>query len=136
MNVLKRMICKSPLLLTCGITALVSVNVQAGIIVPKPAPHESQNPEMARVLARVGTYTLVGAEQETRTIASDVIVAEPSQFQGAAYLFNGTSTTPERVYQLPGLVHSMEYAGWSVAMSSQWVAFATKPYNKSTTLPA
>ncbi|MET0356393.1 MAG: carbohydrate binding domain-containing protein, partial [Cellvibrio sp.] len=136
MKMFKRIVSNSQLLLTCAISALVSVSTQAGVIVPKPAPHESQNPEMARVLARVGTYTIAGAEQETRTVPGDVIVAEPSQFQGAVYLFNGTNATPERVYQFPGLTHTMEYAGWSVAMSNQWVAFTTSPYNKSTTQPA
>ena len=136
MNQLKRMRPNFKWLLTCSVGALVSIGAHAGVIVQKPAPYESQNAEMGRVLARVGTYTLVGAEQETRKISSDNVVAEPSQFQGAAYLFNGTSATPERTYLLPGLDHSMEHAGWSVAMSNQWAAFVTKPYNKSTTPPA
>ena len=90
---------------------------------------------MARTVGRAGTYTVAGAEQETVTIPGQATPAEPSQFQGAVYLFNGTSATPERVYQFPGLEHTMEYAGWTVAMSSQFVAFGVKPYNKSSTPP-
>jgi hypothetical protein len=134
MNNLKRKCSNLKWLLTCGISALVSISAQAGIIVSKPMPTENSSPEMARTLARVGTYTLVGAEQEFRTIPSEVIPAGqlPSQYQGVVYLFNGTATTPERVYQLPGLAHTEEHAGWSVAMSSQWVAFATRTYNATT----
>jgi len=132
MNNLKRKCFNLQWLLSCSISALVSTSAHAGIIVPKPSPHESQNPEMARTLARVGTYTLVGAQLETRIIASDAVGSLPSQQQGTVYLFNGTSATPERVYQFPGFTHTMDFAGWSVAMSSQWAAFATIPYNNTT----
>ncbi|HMW47409.1 MAG TPA: carbohydrate binding domain-containing protein [Cellvibrionaceae bacterium] len=121
----------APWILALSISALTALSAQAGIVAPKPAPHGSQNPEMGRMLARVGTYTLAGAELETVLIPNETTQYEPSQFQGSAYLYNGSNITPERIYRFPGKAHTMEYAGWSVALSNQWAAFATRPYVSS-----
>lgn len=118
----------SPWILAFTIGALAAASAQAGIVAPKPAPHGSQNPEMGRTLARVGTTTLTGAELETVLISGETTQYEPSQFQGSVYIYNGTNTTPERTYRFPGKAHTMENAGFAVALSSQWAAFATRPY--------
>jgi hypothetical protein len=130
MNQLKRMRPNSHWLLTCGISALISISAQAGIVVPKPTPHSNVDisPEMGHILTRVGNYTLAGTPSETIQISGEVIVAEPSQKQGVVYLFNGANATPERVYQFPGVAHTMENTGFKVAMSNQWAAFASKVY--------
>lgn len=121
----------SPWALTIAASACITLSAQAGIVAPKPTPHGSQNPEMGRMLARVGSYTFTGAELETVLISGETTQYEPSQFQGSAYLYNGSNLTPERIYRFPGKAHTMDNAGWSVALSSQWAAFATRPYYSS-----
>ncbi|MES2823413.1 MAG: carbohydrate binding domain-containing protein [Pseudomonadota bacterium] len=130
MNQLKRKRPNFQWLLTCSMSALISISAQAGIVVPKPTPHGSttMSPEMGHILTRVGNYTLAGTPLETIGISGEVIVAEPSQQQGVVYLFNGATATPERIYQFPGVAHTLEFAGFKVAMSNQWAAFASKVY--------
>ena len=60
--------------------------------------HKTRN---GRTLARVGSYTFTGAELETALIPNEITQYEPSQFQGSAYLYNGTNITPERIYRFP-----------------------------------
>jgi len=133
MNNVKRKHLNLQWLLTCSISALISIGAQAGIVVPKPTPHGSAtaSPEMGHFLTRVGNYTLAGTPLETIGISGEATPAEPSQQQGVVYLFNGSNATPERVYQFPGLAHTMEYSGFKVAMSNQWAAFASKVYYSS-----
>lgn len=118
----------APWILALSISAFFAISAQAGIVAPKPAPHGSQNPEMGKTLARVGTTTITGAEQETVLISTETTQYEPSQFQGSVYLYSGTNTAPVRTYRFPGKANTMSNAGWAVALSNEWAAFATRPY--------
>ncbi|KYF96291.1 hypothetical protein BE20_42575 [Sorangium cellulosum] len=103
------------------------------MVVGKPTPHGNTDyPEAGTTLARAGTYTLVGALQEHVKISGEPEPTFPSTMQGAVYLMNGTSATPERVYQFPGVAQFSLQAGSQLAISSRFLAFATRGPSPST----
>ncbi len=109
--------------------ACLAAPALAGKVIPKPAPHGSDPAlnatEYSTSLARSGNYTLVGTLQEHVKIPGEAVPMWPSIKQGAVYLMNGTSTTPERLYQFPGVVNFDIQAGSQVAISSTSLAFGT-----------
>ncbi|WP_437997644.1 carbohydrate binding domain-containing protein [Sorangium sp. So ce185] len=116
-----------------GCVGLVAAQASAGVVVGKPTPHGNTDyPEAGTTLARAGTYTLVGALQEHVKISGEAEPTFPSTMQGAVYLMNGTSATPERVYQFPGVAQFSLQAGSQLAISSRFLAFATRGPNPST----
>ncbi|WP_437569365.1 carbohydrate binding domain-containing protein [Sorangium sp. So ce542] len=116
-----------------GCVGLVAAQASAGVVVGKPTPHGNTDyPEAGTTLARAGTFTLVGALQEHVKISGEPEPTFPSTMQGAVYLMNGTSATPERVYQFPGVAQFSLQAGSQLAISSRFLAFATRGPNPST----
>ncbi|HTN86929.1 MAG TPA: carbohydrate binding domain-containing protein [Sorangium sp.] len=116
-----------------GCVGLVTAQASAGVVVGKPTPHgNTAYPEAGTTMARAGTFTLVGALQEHVKISGEAEPTFPSTMQGAVYLMNGTSTTPERVYQFPGVAQFNLQAGSQLAISSNFLAFATRGPNPST----
>ncbi|AUX35388.1 MULTISPECIES: carbohydrate binding domain-containing protein [Sorangium] len=116
-----------------GCVGLVAAQASAGVVVGKPTPHgNTAYPEAGTTLARAGTYTLVGALQEHVKISGEPEPTFPSTMQGAVYLMNGTNATPERVYQFPGVAQFNLQAGSQLAISSRFLAFATRGTNSST----
>ncbi|WP_437666995.1 carbohydrate binding domain-containing protein [Sorangium sp. So ce1182] len=116
-----------------GCVGLVAAQASAGVVVGKPTPHgNTAYPEAGTTMARAGTFTLVGALQEHVKISGEAEPTFPSTMQGAVYLMNGTSTTPERVYQFPGVAHHNIQAGSQLAISSSFLAFATRGTSSST----
>ncbi|WP_437334080.1 carbohydrate binding domain-containing protein [Sorangium sp. So ce394] len=116
-----------------GCVGLVAAQASAGVVVGKPTPHGNTDyPEAGTTLARAGTYTLVGALQEHVKISGEPEPTFPSTMQGAVYLMNGTSATPERVYQFPGVAQFSLQAGSQLAISSRFLAFATRGPSPST----
>src|SRR5688500_5004163 len=84
-------------------TSIVSALAAAGTVVEKPgAPLDGAN--FGNSVAQFGSYTAVGAQQESVIIPGQPLT-NPDAFtqgQGVVYLFNGTSTSAERIYQFPG----------------------------------
>lgn len=106
---------------------LISASAWAGVVNVKPAPHGNPDyPEMATTLARAGTFTLAGSLQEHVRISGEPEPTWPSTMQGAVYLFRGTSATPERVYQFPGVDQHALNTGAQVAISNRFLAFTTR----------
>jgi Carbohydrate binding domain len=106
----------------------LSGRADAGVVVAKPAPHGSGSffaPEFSTSLSRAGSFTLVGALQEHVPVAGEATPTVPSIKQGAVYLMRGTNTSPERVYQFPGVAHFDLQAGSQVAISNRFLAFGT-----------
>ncbi|RYZ08455.1 MAG: hypothetical protein EOO73_08395 [Myxococcales bacterium] len=114
--------------------SLCAGSASAGVVVAKPAPHGSGSffaPEFSTALARSGQFTLVGALQEHVSIPGEPTPTFPSIKQGAVYLMRGTNTTPERLYQFPGVAQFDLQAGSQVALSSRFLAFGTGGSNSS-----
>lgn len=110
-----------------GCIGLVAAQASAGVVVGKPTPHgNTAYPEAATTMARAGAFTLVGALQEHVKISGEPEPTFPSTMQGAVYLMNGTSATPERVYQFPGVAQFNLQAGSQLAISNNFLAFATR----------
>lgn len=96
----------------------------------KPAPHGNlDNAEYGNTLARAGTFTLVGSLLEHVKIAGEPEPRWPSTMQGAVYLMRGTNSTPERVYQFPGVDQHALQTGSQLAISNRFLAFATRKPN-------
>ncbi|WP_437578736.1 carbohydrate binding domain-containing protein [Sorangium sp. So ce887] len=115
-----------------GCVGLVAAQASAGVVVGKPTPHgNTAYPEAGTTMARAGAFTLVGALQEHVKISGEAEPTFPSTMQGAVYLMNGTSTTPERVYQFPGVAQFNLQAGSQLAISNRFLAFATRGTNTS-----
>lgn len=121
---------KSWVLGVAGVLAsigLASTSASAGVVNLKPTPHgNAAFPEFGTTLARAGTFSLVGALQEHVKIAGEPEPTFPSTMQGAVYLFRGTNSAPERVYQFPGVAQHALNAGAQVAISNRFLAFATR----------
>ncbi|WP_437308715.1 carbohydrate binding domain-containing protein [Sorangium sp. So ce388] len=116
-----------------GCVGLTAAQASAGVVVGKPTPHgNTAYPEAGTTMARAGTFTLVGALQEHVKISGEAEPTFPSTMQGAVYLMNGTSATPERVYQFPGVAQFSLQAGSQLAISNNFLAFATRGPNPST----
>ncbi|WP_433933960.1 carbohydrate binding domain-containing protein [Sorangium cellulosum] len=116
-----------------GSVGLVAAQASAGVVVGKPTPHgNTAYPEAGTTMARAGTFTLVGALQEHVKISGEAEPTFPSTMQGAVYLMNGTSATPARVYQFPGVAHFNVQAGSQLAISNRFLAFATRGTSSST----
>lgn len=113
-NLLRGMVLQTALLL--------SPALMAGAVVVKPGAYVG-NSEFGSAVARHGSYTLVGAFQETVAIPGEVILNNGSDGQGVIYLFNGTNANPERRYQFAGNDHFYKRAGAKVALSNKWLAF-------------
>ncbi|HEY6529054.1 MAG TPA: carbohydrate binding domain-containing protein [Cellvibrionaceae bacterium] len=119
---------KKAVLKAAAIVALASsaTGVIAGTVVVKPGAQNTFAPEFARALARSNTYTVAAALQETITIPGEApFLGSSIGSQGAVYLFNGTSTTAERIYQFPGNSYFMFKAGAQVAISDKWLSFTS-----------
>ncbi|WP_437625645.1 carbohydrate binding domain-containing protein [Sorangium sp. So ce1151] len=115
-----------------GCVGLVAAQASAGVVVGKPTPHGNTSyPEAGTTMARAGSFTLVGALQEHVKISGEAEPTFPSTMQGAVYLMNGTSTTPERVYQFPGVAQFNLQAGSQLAIASRFLAFATRGTSSS-----
>ena len=99
-----------------------STAVSAGTVVVKPGTYVG-NSEFGSAVARSGNYTLVGAFQETVAIPGEDVLGGGIGGQGVVYLFNGTSSNPERRYQFAGNEHFFKRAGAKVALSNKWLAF-------------
>ena len=103
---------------------LAAAGAFAGSLVLKPGAQDTFAPEFGSAIARSGNYTAVGAMQETIALPGEPIFGGGFiGAQGAVYLYNGTSATPERIYQFPGNQHFQKKAGAKVALSSKWLAF-------------
>lgn len=127
MLILKRKMLGYAGLLATGL-GLVAGQAAAGVVVPKPTPHGQGTffaPEYGTSLARSGSFTLVGTLQEHVVISGESTPTFPSIMQGAVYLMRGTNTTPERLYQFPGVANFALRAGSQVAISSRFLAFGT-----------
>lgn len=101
---------------------LLSPALMAGTVVVKSGDYVG-NSEFGSAVARLGNYTVVGAFQETVAIPNEPILGGGIGGQGVVYLFNGTSSTPERRYQFAGNKNFFKRAGAKVALSSKWLAF-------------
>ncbi|WP_437681503.1 carbohydrate binding domain-containing protein [Sorangium sp. So ce131] len=133
MSVSKKMKFRGLAGVLAGCVGLVAAQASAGVVVGKPTPHgNTAYPEAGTTLARAGAYTLVGALQEHVKISGEAEPTFPSTMQGAVYLMNGTSATPERVYQFPGVAQFSLQAGSQLAISNNVLAFATRGPNPAT----
>ncbi len=123
-----------------GTLLALSTQVMAAKIIIKPGATDMFSPEFGRALARSGSYTLVAAMQESVTFPGEPMSApvtnEPNQYQGVLYLFNGTSSTPERLYQFPGQANTNRHIGGQVALSGSRLAFTADNQTKSTLEPS
>ncbi|MFZ5891198.1 MAG: carbohydrate binding domain-containing protein [Myxococcota bacterium] len=122
--------------LVAACAGLSAARASAGVVVAKPTPHGTGNffaPEFSTTLARAGSFSLVGALQEHVTISGEPTPTYPSIKQGAVYLMRGTNTTPERLYQFPGVAQFDLMAGSQVAISNRFLAFGTGGTNPSGT---
>ena len=128
MLILKRKIVGLMGLLAAASLELFAGHVAAGVVVPKPTPHGQGTffaPEYATTLARAGVFTLAGTLQEHVVVSGEPTPTFPSILQGAVYLMRGTNTTPERLYQFPGVAQFAIRAGSQVAISNRFLAFGT-----------
>ncbi len=109
--------------------AMASSQVMAAKVVVKPGDLSTTltAPEFGRALARSGSYTAVAALQESVLFpgepTADPVTNVPNRMQGAVYLFNGTNTVPERLYQFPGQANTFRGVGGKVALSGSRLAF-------------
>src|SRR5690606_17935874 len=110
-----------------GVLTMLSAGALAGNVVVKPGSLGVIASEFGSAIAKSGAYTAVGASQETVVIPGEPIFGGGSVgAQGIVYLFNGTSSTPDRVYQFAGNDHFFKKAGIQVALSDKWLAFAAQ----------
>lgn len=94
----------------------------AGTVQYKPGDQNLYAPEFGSALARDGNYTAIGAMQETAAIPGEAIFGNGFLgSQGVVRLFNGSTTTPERIYQFTGNNHLYKKLGAKIAMSSKWL---------------
>lgn len=115
--------------LNTALLALSSV-ATAGTVILKPGAQNTFAPEFGSALARSGSYTAVGAAQETIAIPGEAIFGGGTiAAQGAVRLFNGTNAVAERTYQFPGNNHFFKRTGAKVAISDKWLAFAAMDHD-------
>ena len=120
-------------LLAVGALALAA---HAGTIVVKPGVRDAFAPEFSRTLARSSTHTVAASLQETVSKPGEVGFGNPFiTQQGRVYVFNNQSDAPERVYQFPGNAHWFKQLGARVAISDNWLAFASMREGTDPTSP-
>lgn len=105
---------------------LLALSAHAGTVVVKPGARGTFAPEFARTLARSSTHTLAASQQETIVKPGEAVFGGGTiGAQGAVYLFNDASDVPERVYQYPGNTNFQKAVGSRVAISDNFLAFAS-----------
>lgn len=104
----------------------LTLSAHAGTVVVKPGLRGTFAPEFARTLARSSTHTIAASQQETIVKPGEAIFGGGTiGSQGAVYLFNDATDAPERVYQYPGNANFMKSVGSRVAISDNFLAFAS-----------
>jgi hypothetical protein len=105
---------------------MLALSAHAGTVVVKPGLRGTFAPEFARTLARSSTHTIAASQQETIVKPGEAIFGGGTiGSQGAVYVFNDATDVPERVYQYPGNANFMKSVGSRVAISDNFLAFAS-----------
>ncbi len=127
---------KSKPIILALVTLAMSSASFAGTVMTKPGDQSLYAPEFGSALARDGNYIAIGAMQETVAIPGEPIFGNGFLgSQGVVRLFNGSSSTPERIYQFAGNNHIYKKFGAKISMSSKWMAITSLNHDYVTYKP-